>query len=57
MFGNSLITNHLSMLQGGKAAIGPYYCIETENQIIVNFFDYVLKGIGQFTPKASYGLK
>ncbi|QWU16221.1 Platelet-activating factor acetylhydrolase, isoform II [Paenibacillus sophorae] len=43
-----------NMLQGGKATIDTYYCIETENQIILNFFDYVLKGIGPFTPKETY---
>lgn len=43
-----------NMLQGGKADIDKYYCIETENQLILNFFDYVLKGIGSFSPKATY---
>ncbi|MFC3748981.1 alpha/beta hydrolase family protein [Paenibacillus sp. GCM10012306] len=46
-----------NMLQGGKADIDSHYCIETENQIILNFFDHVLKGTGPFTPKATYGLK
>ncbi|MFE4714783.1 alpha/beta hydrolase family protein [Paenibacillus sp. NPDC056722] len=46
-----------NMLQGGTADIDTHYCIETENQIILNFFDYVLKGEGTFTPKATYGLK
>lgn len=43
-----------NMLQGGKADIDKYYCIETENQIIVNFFDYALKGIDSFSPRATY---
>ncbi|MCR8658711.1 alpha/beta hydrolase family protein [Paenibacillus endoradicis] len=43
-----------NMLQGGKADIDKYYCIETQNQIILNFFDFELKGIGSFTPKTTY---
>jgi dienelactone hydrolase len=43
-----------NVLQGGKAGIDPYYCIETENELILNFFDYELKGIGHFTPKETY---
>jgi hypothetical protein len=43
-----------NMLQGGKAGIDKYYCIETENELILNLFDYVLKGIGSFTPKGTY---
>jgi dienelactone hydrolase len=43
-----------NMLQGGKADIDPYYCIETENDLILKFFDYELKGIGHFNPKETY---
>ncbi|WP_042348117.1 alpha/beta hydrolase family protein [Bacillus massiliigorillae] len=43
-----------NILQGGKADIDPYYCIETENELILKFFDYELKGIGHFTPKGTY---
>ncbi|HDX9577695.1 TPA: alpha/beta hydrolase [Bacillus pseudomycoides] len=41
-------------LQGGKANIDPYYCIEMENELILEFFDYELKGIGHFNPKKTY---
>ncbi|MFL0364106.1 alpha/beta hydrolase family protein [Pseudobacillus sp. 179-B 2D1 NHS] len=41
-------------LQGGKADINKYYCIETENELILKFFDYELKGIGHFAPKENY---
>ena len=41
-------------LQGGKADIDPYYCIETENELILEFFDYELKGIGDFKPEETY---
>lgn len=43
-----------NMLQRGKANIDEYYCIETENEIIVKFFDYALKGIGRFTSEGTY---
>lgn len=41
-------------LQGGKADIDKYYCIETENELILKFFDYELKGIGHLNPKKTY---
>ncbi|KQL18379.1 alpha/beta hydrolase family protein [Cytobacillus solani] len=41
-------------LQGGKANIDPYYCIEMENELILEFFDYELKAIGHFNPKKTY---
>lgn len=41
-------------MQGGKAGIDEYYCIETQNDLILNFFDYVLKGNGSFTPEGTY---
>ncbi|WP_237728489.1 alpha/beta hydrolase family protein [Paenibacillus sp. OSY-SE] len=41
------------MLQGGKAAIDQYYCIETENELILKFFDYTLKGTGRFTSEGT----
>jgi len=43
-----------NILQGGKAEIDPYYCIENENELILTFFNYELKGIGHFTPKKTY---
>lgn len=42
------------MLQGGKADIDKYDCIETENDLILTFFDYALKGIGRFTAAGTY---
>ncbi|WP_313799003.1 alpha/beta fold hydrolase [Cytobacillus sp.] len=41
-------------LHGGKDSIDPYYCIETENKLILEFFDYELKGMGHFDPKKTY---
>ncbi|EKN62394.1 platelet-activating factor acetylhydrolase, plasma/intracellular isoform II [Neobacillus bataviensis LMG 21833] len=41
-------------IQGGKADIDQNYCIETENKLILNFFDDKLKGIGHFTSKETY---
>ncbi|MFZ7942405.1 alpha/beta hydrolase family protein [Neobacillus sp. 19] len=41
-------------IQGGSADIDPYYCVETENSLILKFFDDKLKGIGHFTPKKTY---
>jgi len=43
-----------NILQGGKADIDKYYAIETENELILNFFDFELKGIGHFTPEETY---
>ncbi|MDR7080143.1 hypothetical protein J2Y03_005203 [Neobacillus niacini] len=34
--------------------IDKYYSIETENELIVKFFDYEIKGIGQFNPEETY---
>ncbi|WDQ31291.1 alpha/beta hydrolase [Paenibacillus marchantiae] len=42
------------LLQGGKADIDKYYAIETQNELILRFFDSVLKNQGQFAPKATY---
>jgi hypothetical protein len=41
-------------LQGGKANIDKYYCIETMNGVILKFFDRYLKGGGAFTPLETY---
>ncbi|MNB95277.1 isoform II [compost metagenome] len=41
-----------NMMPVGKAVIDKYYCIETMNQLVLQFFDYTLKGIGGFMPKA-----
>ncbi|MFE3572966.1 alpha/beta hydrolase family protein [Lysinibacillus sp. NPDC059133] len=43
-----------NILQGGKADIDQSYCIETENELILKFFDFELKGIGHFTPEETY---
>ncbi|KOP68391.1 acetylhydrolase [Bacillus sp. FJAT-18019] len=40
--------------QGRKADIDKYYAIETQNELILRFFDYALKNQGQFAPKATY---
>ncbi|TQR44644.1 alpha/beta hydrolase [Paenibacillus popilliae] len=47
-----LISN---MLQGGRVAkIDPYYCLETMNHILVEYFDCYLKGQGSFTSAGTY---
>ncbi|MHC0037645.1 alpha/beta hydrolase family protein [Pseudoneobacillus sp. C159] len=43
-----------NVLQGGKADIDPYYCIETANQLILEFFDDQLKGTGKFSSERTY---
>ncbi|GBF72820.1 acetylhydrolase [Paenibacillus sp. 598K] len=44
-----------SLLQGGrKADVDKYYAIETENELILRFFDNALKHQGPFTPKTTY---
>lgn len=44
-----------NLLQGGrKAHIDKYYVIETQNELILRFFDDALKNQGQFAPKATY---
>ncbi|MNN65274.1 hypothetical protein D3C81_1807630 [compost metagenome] len=40
--------------EGKKADIDKYYAIETQNELILRFFDYALKNQGQFAPKATY---
>ncbi|OBY77402.1 acetylhydrolase [Paenibacillus sp. KS1] len=52
----SLISPLISnMLQGGRVAeIDPYYCLETMNHILVQFFDCYLKGQGSFTSAGTY---
>ncbi|WP_339276871.1 dienelactone hydrolase family protein [Paenibacillus sp. FSL W8-0426] len=40
--------------EGRKANIDKYYAIETQNELILRFFDYALKNQGQFAPKATY---
>ncbi|HBU81010.1 MAG TPA: alpha/beta hydrolase [Paenibacillus sp.] len=47
-----ILTNLLQ--EGRKADIDKYYVIETQNELILRFFDYVLKNQGQFAPKATY---
>ncbi|GIP22138.1 alpha/beta hydrolase [Paenibacillus sp. J22TS3] len=43
-----------NQLQRGSAKIDKYFCIETENALILKFFDYKLKGIGSFNPPKAY---
>ncbi|SEL70758.1 Platelet-activating factor acetylhydrolase, isoform II [Paenibacillus sp. cl141a] len=43
-----------NLLNGGKADIDKYYAIETQNELILRFFDSALKNQGQFDPKATY---
>lgn len=43
-----------NMLQGGKAKVDKYYCIETMNSITLEFFDCYLKGEGSFTSGGTY---
>lgn len=44
-----------NMLNGGrKAQIDKYYCIETMNQIVLEFFDCYLKDIGTFDAAGFY---
>ncbi|MFB9325856.1 alpha/beta hydrolase family protein [Paenibacillus aurantiacus] len=44
-----------NLLQGGEAAVDAKACLETENRLILQFFDEVLKGKGRFAPEADYG--
>lgn len=43
-----------NILQRGQADIDKYYCIETMNALILDFYNYTLKGTGQFAPQAVY---
>ncbi|MFD2446994.1 dienelactone hydrolase family protein [Bacillus sp. CGMCC 1.16607] len=43
-----------NIMQGGKADIDQYYCIEKANELILEFFDYELKGIGDFALEETY---
>lgn len=43
-----------NILQGGRADIDQYYCIEKTNELILDFFDNKLKDKGHFTPKETY---
>ncbi|WP_338539669.1 alpha/beta hydrolase family protein [Paenibacillus tundrae] len=40
--------------EGRKADIDKYVAIETQNELILRFFDYTLKNKGHFAPKATY---
>ncbi len=53
--------DNLTSIYGGftafyrrKSDIDKYDSIETRNKLILKFFDYKLKGIGQFTPEKTY---
>ncbi|MBD8500230.1 alpha/beta hydrolase family protein [Paenibacillus arenosi] len=43
-----------NFLQGEKASIDTYYCIETQNELILKFFNYKLKGTGSFEFEPTY---
>ncbi|WP_255508038.1 alpha/beta hydrolase [Lysinibacillus sp. BW-2-10] len=43
-----------TVLQGGKASIDKYECIEKENELIVKFFDHTLKNTGPFSFEKTY---
>lgn len=43
-----------NMLQGGRADIDKYAVIETQNELILQFFDYALKEQGSFDPQKTY---
>jgi dienelactone hydrolase len=51
-----LLANQLSGISGGsaKANVDKYYCIETMNKLVLEFFNCYLKGEGAFTPKEFY---
>lgn len=49
-----ILTNLLH--EGRKADVDKYEVIETQNELILRFFDYALKNQGQFAPKATYGV-
>lgn len=51
-----LLANQLSGISGGlaKANVDAYYCIETMNSLVLEFFNYYLKGEGAFSPKEFY---
>ncbi|MEL3962968.1 alpha/beta hydrolase [Lysinibacillus endophyticus] len=54
----SMISPFLSnLLQGGKADIDPLKCLEKENQLILQFFDYALKDDTNFELEQTYVLK
>lgn len=48
-----LLANQLSGISGGsaKANVDEYYCIETMNNLVLEFFNSYLKGQGTFAPK------
>lgn len=43
-----------NLLQGGQAEIDKYTAIETQNELILRFFDYILKKQGSFNPQKTY---
>lgn len=47
------LANQLSGISGGstKASVDKYYCIETMNRLVLEFFNCYLKGEGTFTVK------
>lgn len=51
-----LLANQLSKISGGssKAIVDNYYCIETMNKLVLEFFNCYVKGEGNFTAKEYY---
>ncbi len=51
-----LLENQLSSISGGssKANVDKYYCIETMNKLVLEFFNCYVKGEGTFEPKEFY---
>lgn len=51
-----LLANKLSGISGGltKANVDKYYCIETMNKLVLEFFDCYVKGEGSFVSKEFY---
>lgn len=51
-----LLANQLSGISGGssKANVDKYYCIETMNKLVLEFFNSYVKGQGSFSDKEYY---
>jgi len=51
-----LLANQLSGVSGGssKATVDKYYCIETMNELVLEFFNSYIKGKGNFIAKEYY---
>ena len=51
-----LLANQLAGVSGGlsKATVDKYYCIETMNKLVLEFFNSYVKGRGSFSPREFY---